>query len=138
LKEFWESRPGLIQDDIRVARLRVASIENRRVRAAVKFVEGSLQLNPLFIVDSTAQEQWSSFPGAEPRSAMPFLDADALKSDPAGMALLRSVINAVPADDKSPGAAPGLAQRSRPAVSRSQRLRFSPGRERDARAKVRA
>ena len=69
---------------------------------------------------------------------MPFLDADALKSDPAGMALLRSVIGAVPADDQSPEAAPDLTQRFRPAVLRSQRLRFPPDRERDARAKVRA
>jgi len=69
---------------------------------------------------------------------MPFLDADALKSEPDGMAFLRSVIVSGPVGDEAPEAALGLARRLSSSASRAQRLGTSQTRERRARAKMRA
>ena len=49
---------------------------------------------------------------------MPFLDVDALKVDPAGMAFLRSVIDPAAKGDRPAEAAPGPARRLRAASVR--------------------
>lgn len=51
---------------------------------------------------------------------MPFLDADALEIDPAGMAFLRSVIEPKLEADRPAEATPGPSQRLRPAARKPQ------------------
>jgi hypothetical protein len=51
---------------------------------------------------------------------MPFLDADALEVDPAGMAFLRSVIEPTSNADRPAEAMPGPSQRLRTAARKSQ------------------
>ena len=67
---------------------------------------------------------------------MPFLDADALKVDPAGMAFLRSVIDPAPEADRPVEAAPAPVQRLRTAARRLQRSGVLDARGRRVRAQV--
>ena len=62
----------------------------------------------------------AKLPDAGPRSVMPFLDADALEIDPAGMAFLRSVIEPKLEADRPAEATPGPSQRLRPAARKLQ------------------
>ena len=66
---------------------------------------------------------------------MPVLDADALKTDPAGMAFLRAVLQSRPEDDRSADAGCDPLQRFRLA-SQSQCNGVSQPSIRRARAKV--
>jgi hypothetical protein len=67
---------------------------------------------------------------------MPFLDADALKTDPAGMAFLRSVIEPAAQGDHPAEATLGSAQRLRAAAPKRQRSRVSHARDRRIRVQA--
>ena len=60
---------------------------------------------------------------------MPFLDADALKTDPAGMAFLRAAIGTVP-EGNAPATVPGPAQRRRKIVPSPQHDETPDGQDR--------
>ena len=67
---------------------------------------------------------------------MPFLDADALQVDPAGMAFLRSVIEPTSEADRSVEVAPGPGQRLRTVAPKPQGRGILHVRDRRVRAQA--
>ncbi len=113
------------------------SLAARAKLSAPKFASDRLKLNRKDFVNFTAQHIPAKLPDAEPRSAMPFLDADALKVDPAGIAFLRSVIEPASEADRPAETTPGPGPWLRTAARKPQGRSVLYVRDRRVRAQAR-